>query len=141
MSKNIIIALIVIITIVLLLFLYKTYSSNCDIDGAWSGESTFLKKAGLSELLLVFKDGELAITALDEEGKMMDNSITSYMISKSWINAITCKSIYDLETENDTLFPKNLSMTLNEKAGLMVLYDEDKTYATLIKNNELSLLL
>ncbi len=135
---KIIIAIVIIIVIIIL---FIASNSSCSVDGVWCGESEYLESAELKELIIVFKDNELAITAFNKEGIEIENSLTSYSISKSFISACLFENVFILETENPTMFPKILTMKLVKDKGIMILYNEEELYATLIKNNELSILI
>lgn len=133
---EIIIPIVILIIIVILFYINQSQKSY--ITGVWSGEKEFLETSELDELLIVFKDNEMAITAVYEDN-IVNDSVSTFTLYTKLTSFFGSNKIYYLETENDTLFPKNLMMKLDSTNGVMILYDDETTYAVLIKNNELSI--
>lgn len=153
---GILVAGLVVVLLVLLVALGGR-GAECDraMSGFWAGEPNFLDEAGLSQFYLFLGDpdgrrrpGYLYIA--DADAAPVSNQAIELELPRApsrWLAAArsgpgrplrvgTVRIAYDDDT---AVMPEKLSMVLDPAVGTMTLYDDEKVYAFLTRDNETSL--
>jgi hypothetical protein len=157
----IIAAIIVVIIIIMLVAIPRARNSEKCLSGFWTGETAFLRRAGLSEMFLYIAPPESGwgrnnrqgyLLMVDNEGETVSNqgielsygsafSRWSSSLKSHFSNAPreTYKiASVDIAYDDEAVMPEKVSIGVNTSDGTLALYDKDKIYAFLVRDNEVS---
>ncbi len=132
------------------------------LSGFWSGEPTFLKEAGLSEMYLYVSPCERSggrwcrqgyLVMVDAGGAMVSNQgveITYGGMAGRWKSALKshfsggAQETYripgaEFTFDDRSVMPEDMRMGLNVTEGTLALYTDEKIYAFFVKDNETSI--
>lgn len=132
------------------------------LSGFWSGESGFLRKAGLSDMFLYIAPCERLggrwvrqgyLVLVDSAGAVISNQAIEMSwggLLGRWKSALKSSvtasadetykvgTVY-LEYDHEAIMPETMSLGLNVTKGTLVLYEDHKVFAFLVKDNEVSI--
>ena len=159
---RVLLAAIVVILIVLIAVVSpRVRDYELFLSGFWSGDPTFLKEAGLSEMYLYISPCERAggrwcrqgyLVMVDASGGMVSNQgveIGWAGIVGRWKSALKShfsasdEEVYrvkdaDFTYDDEAVMPEAMHLGLNATQGSISLYTDDKLFAFLYKDNEVS---
>lgn len=151
-------ALIVILIILVAVLSPRVRDFEKFLSGVWVGEPAFLKEAGLAELYFYIAPREKTsrqgyLVMVDSQGEFVSNQgveLDYKCAFKRWMSAL--KSNFSARSEADyrvpcaqvtyddsAVMPEELSLGLDVSKGTLTLYDSEKIYAFLVKDNETSM--
>jgi len=155
-------AIIVILIVLIAVVPPRVRDYELFLSGFWSGEPTFLKEAGLSEMYLYIAPCERCggrwcrqgyLVMVDAGGAMVSNQgieITYGGITGRWKSALKshfpsrAQETYripgaEFTYDDESVMPEDMRMGLNVTEGTLALYTDEKIYAFFVKDNETSI--
>jgi len=127
----------IIVIIILLLYIYYTklhYYSNF-LTGIYTGDPDFLDNAKLGEFILYLDCNKTKfkgyIILADMNGDPAKNITIDGKIVQNYTKPNDFKLTYD--EEND-IMPQSIALTIDPLTGYLILSDDEKTYAILVKD-------
>jgi len=128
--------IIVLICIVILYITYAKYKyfSNY-IDGYYTGDPEFLDSADLGEFCLFLNNGRGYIIMSNENEDVIENVAIEYKRSIQWASIYKTPPVFNMDFENEMIIPKKLKLKIYPETGHLILFDNEKVYAILIKDN------
>lgn len=153
------------IVVVLLLFVIVAASprvrdSEAMLTGFWSGEPAFLKTAELSEMYVYISPAESKrgrktrqgyLVMVNNAGVMVSNQSITLEYSRAWARwasafrgALTSSPQYKIPRvtisyDDAPVMPEEMKLVLNPADGTLAFCDDEKIYAFLVRDNEISL--
>jgi hypothetical protein len=154
-------AIVVILIVLVSVVSPRVRDYELFLSGFWSGEPTFLKEAGLSEMYLYIAPCERSggrwsrqgyLVMVDAGGEMVSNQGVELEWSgilgrwKSALNShfsANADEVYRVKSakityDDQAVMPEVLRLGLNVTQGSISLYTDEKLYAFLMKDNEVS---
>ena len=147
----------VIVLLVIVVTVNMVHFSDNTLSGVWTGDPTFLKNSQLSDMQLFIspkinstRQGYLIMT--DADGGIITNDVVDIdirsplqrwwcglkmgIIRKKYYRANNVVITSDNSTTDSVLpFPEKLKLVLSPSTGGLTLFDDDKVYAYLIRDN------
>lgn len=154
-------AIIVILIVLIAVVSPRVRDYELFLSGFWSGEPTFLKEAGLLEMYLYVAPCERSggrwcrqgyLVMVDAGGAMVSNQGIelewSGMVGR-WKSALkshfsaSADEVYRVKNaeftyDDQAVMPEEMHLGLNVTQGSISLYTDEKLYAFLMKDNEVS---
>lgn len=150
-------ALVLILIILVVVLSPRVREFEKFLSGVWIGESAFLKESGLAELYLYIAPREKSsrqgyLVMVDSQGEFVSNQgveIDYACAFKRWMSALKsnfssskvdyCVPCAQITYDDSAAMPEEMSLGLDVSKGTLTLYDSEKIYAFLVKDNEVSM--
>lgn len=132
MENRFVALLIVVIIIIILWFFIKDRRQH--LDGLYVGTPEFLEEADLGEFYLFVGDPSYLIIA-NKDGDIIENTpldLKPFICLKEFIKG---KIKFNVTLKNQDVIPEKLKLSLNSKTGSLIVEDDKKIYAVLVKDN------
>lgn len=132
-KKYIFAFIIVLLVIMIVILIYYLLISHKFLSGLWVCDDDFCLEGEINQMIVyigeskIFCKRKICVIMLDA-----NNSPYQFCFD-AFCDPLTKKMI--IKSDEETIFPSNMSVNLSVMDGSLILYDSEKEYARLYKDN------
>ena len=127
---------LLILLIIIIVLHWKRSAKEQFMAGFWTADDEFLRKSSLSDMhLFIAPDKKAFLVMTDKNGDFISNQIINIKPS-----LFTNNAYISYDDESFDAIPNCVKIDIDNNKGTMLLYEGDKVFGCLIKDNKTSMI-